>query len=136
MMINGPWQFPVLGYGVVQIPVPKAGGTPVVLLGGETWSVPQTGNAQRQVKAAKVVGCPNSDKSQLSLATQRQTVPTKTALMDQFAAQQPRMKALSHRCVTPGPAPASWARTGRRPTPRSAPRSRPRSPGVRLRRRH
>jgi len=127
MMINGAWQFPVLDekkslrYGVVQVPVPKACGTPVVLLGGETWTVPQTGSAQRQVKAAKVVACLNSDKSQLSLATQRRTVLTKTALMDQFAAQQPRMKALSRRCVTPGPAPASWARTGRRPTPRSAP---------------
>jgi len=114
MMINGPWQFPVLDekkslrYGVVQIPVPKAGGTPVVPLGGEAWTVPQTGNAQRQVKAAKVLACLNSDKNQLPLATQRQTVPTKTTLMDQFAAQQPSMKALSHRCVTPGPAPASY----------------------------
>ncbi|MFJ9378141.1 extracellular solute-binding protein [Streptomyces sp. NPDC101455] len=85
MMINGPWQFPILDkkslhYGVVQVPVPKAGGTPVVPLGGETWTVPQTGNAQRQARAAKVVACLNSDKNQLSLAQQRQTVPTKTAL--------------------------------------------------------
>ncbi|WP_416957142.1 sugar ABC transporter substrate-binding protein [Streptomyces sp. Agncl-13] len=101
MMINGPWQFPILDkktslhYGVVQIPVPEAGGTPVVPLGGETWTVPQTGNAQRQKKAAKVVACLNSDKNQLSLAQQRQTVPTKTALMDKFAAEQPRMKAFT-----------------------------------------
>ncbi|WP_063733137.1 sugar ABC transporter substrate-binding protein [Streptomyces sp. RTd22] len=99
MMINGPWQFPVLDeekglhYGVVQIPVRKAGGAPVVPLGGETWTVPRTGNAQRQAKAAKVVACLNSDKNQLSLAAERQTVPTKTALMDKFAAEQPRMKA-------------------------------------------
>ncbi|MFD4501392.1 extracellular solute-binding protein [Streptomyces sp. NPDC058457] len=101
MMINGPWQFPVLDkdkslhYRVVQIPVPKAGDTPVVPLGGETWTIPQTGNAQRQAKAAKVVACLNSDKNQLALAEQRQTVPTKTALMDKFAAQQPRMQAFT-----------------------------------------
>ncbi len=101
MMVNGPWQFPVLDkdkslhYGVVQIPVPKAGDTPVVPLGGETWTIPQTGNAQRQAKAAKVVACLNSDKNQLALAGQRQTVPTKTALMDKFAAAQPRMQAFT-----------------------------------------
>ncbi|MFD7500176.1 extracellular solute-binding protein [Streptomyces sp. NPDC059850] len=99
MMINGPWQFPVLDkekslhYGVVQIPVRKAGGPPVVPLGGETWTVPRTGNAERQAKAAKVVACLNSDKNHLSLASQRQTVPTKTVLMDKFAAEQPKMKA-------------------------------------------
>ncbi|MEU6192498.1 sugar ABC transporter substrate-binding protein [Streptomyces sp. NPDC047061] len=101
MMVNGPWQFPVLDkdkslhYGVVQIPVPETGDTPVVPLGGETWTIPQTGNAQRQAKAAKVVACLNSDENQLALAEQRQTVPTKTALMDKFAAEQPRMRAFT-----------------------------------------
>src|SRR3954452_13800499 len=59
MMINGPWQFPVLNadksldYAVVPTPSPKAGATVISPLGGETWTVPQTGNEARQKKAAK-----------------------------------------------------------------------------------
>jgi multiple sugar transport system substrate-binding protein len=101
MMINGPWQFPVLNaekslhYGVVPTPAPKSG-TPVVSpLGGETWTVPQTGNKARQKKAAKIVACLNSDANQVKLAKQRQTVPTKTALLSQFVADTPSMKAFS-----------------------------------------
>ena len=101
MMINGPWQFPLLkkvaglDYGVVPIPVPHAGATVVAPLGGETWTVPQTGNKDRQQKAAKIVACLNSDANQLLLAKERQTVPTKTALQAQFVAATPSMKAFS-----------------------------------------
>jgi multiple sugar transport system substrate-binding protein len=101
MMVNGPWQFPVLNadtklhYDVVPIPSPQAGGTAVAPLGGETWTVPQTGSKDRQQKAAKVVACLNSDDNQLLLAKERQTVPTKTALQAKFVADQPSMKAFS-----------------------------------------
>ena len=101
MMVNGPWQFPVLNantalhYGVVPIPAPKAGATAIAPLGGETWTVPNTGNSDRQKNAAKIVACLNSDDNQLLLATERQTIPTKSALQDKFVAQQPNMKAFS-----------------------------------------
>jgi multiple sugar transport system substrate-binding protein len=101
MMVNGPWQFPVLNaktslhYGVVPIPAPKAGETAIAPLGGETWTVPNTGNKDRQKNAAKIVTCLNSDKNQLLLATERQTIPTKTSLQAQFVSQQPNMKAFS-----------------------------------------
>ena len=101
MMVNGPWQFPVLNaktslhYGVVPIPAPKAGETAIAPLGGETWTVPNTGNKDRQKNAAKIVACLNSDKNQLLLATERQTIPTKTSLQAEFVAQQPNMKAFS-----------------------------------------
>jgi multiple sugar transport system substrate-binding protein len=101
MMINGPWQFPVLNadsalhYDVVPIPVPQAGQPGVAPLGGETWTIPQTGNKDRQAKAAKVVACLNSDANQLSLGKQRQTVPTKTALLEKFVAENPSMKAFA-----------------------------------------
>jgi multiple sugar transport system substrate-binding protein len=101
MMVNGPWQFPVLNadvklhYDVVPIPSPRAGGTAVAPLGGETWTVPQSGSKDRQQKAAKVVACLNSDDNQLLLAKERQTVPTKTALQARFVADQPTMKAFS-----------------------------------------
>ena len=101
MMVNGPWQFPVLNeatslhYDVVPIPAPKAGATAVAPLGGETWTVPNTGNKDKQKNAAKIVECLNTDENQLLLAKERQTVPTKLALQDKFVAEVPTMKAFS-----------------------------------------
>jgi multiple sugar transport system substrate-binding protein len=101
MMVNGPWQFPVLNgiaslhYGVVPIPVPKAGGVPIAPLGGETWTVPNTGNKAHEQLAAKVVQCLNSDKNQLLLGKKRQVVPTKLALLPKFVRANPGMKAFS-----------------------------------------
>jgi multiple sugar transport system substrate-binding protein len=101
MMINGPWQFPVLNadkslhYDVVPTPAPQAGKTVVSPLGGETWTLPQTGDKARQQAAAKIVQCLNSDQNQLLLGKERQTVPTKLALQDQFVSQNPSMKAFS-----------------------------------------
>ena len=101
MMINGPWQFPVLNadkslhYGVVPTPAPRPGATVVSPLGGETWTVPQTGSKARQQKAAKIVACLNSDANQMLLAKERQTVPTKTALQPRFEAEVPSMKTFT-----------------------------------------
>ena len=64
-------------------------------LGGETWTVPQTGDKARQKKAAKIVECLNSDENQMLLAEKRQTVPTKTALQSKFVEAQPSMKTFS-----------------------------------------
>ena len=101
MMVNGPWQFPALdevqglNYEVVSIPVPQAGETVVAPLGGETWTIPQTGDPARQAKAAEIVACLNTDENQLALGTERLTVPTKTALRDRFVAEVPRMAAFT-----------------------------------------
>jgi multiple sugar transport system substrate-binding protein len=113
MMVNGPWQFPALDkvqglhYDVVPIPVPQAGQKVVAPLGGETWTIPQTGDKARQAKAAQIVGCLNSDDNQIALATERTTVPTKTALSDKFVAAVPRMKAFTEIVQT------ARARTGK-----------------------
>ncbi|HEY0534322.1 MAG TPA: ABC transporter substrate-binding protein [Actinoplanes sp.] len=112
MMVNGPWQFPVLDadtalhYGVVKIPAPVAGQPIVAPLGGETWTVPQTGNKDKQAKAAKVVACLNSDDNQISLAKQNQTIPTKTALLANFSSSNPNMKGSTDQI------PTARARTG------------------------
>jgi multiple sugar transport system substrate-binding protein len=84
-----------LHYGVVPVPAPKSGQTVVSPLGGETWTVPQTGDKAKQAKAAKIVACLNSDSNQLLLAKERQTVPTKSALQGQFVDSQPSMKTFS-----------------------------------------
>ena len=112
MMVNGPWQFPVLDqdkslqYKVVQIPAPAAGKPIVAPLGGETWTVPQTGNKDKQASAAKVVACLNSDENQLSLAKQNQTIPTKTALLAGFSTGNPAMAGFVEQI------PTARARTG------------------------
>src|SRR5882757_4278498 len=112
MMVNGPWQFPVLAktanlkYAVVPIPAPRAGASVVAPLGGETWTIPRTGDAGRQAKAAKIVECLNSDANQLSLGKQRTTVPTKTALRERFVAEVPEMKVFTDALQT------ARARTG------------------------
>ncbi|WP_232660746.1 sugar ABC transporter substrate-binding protein [Pseudonocardia sp. TRM90224] len=106
MMVNGPWQFPALdkvqglNYDVVPIPVPRAGATAVAPLGGETWTLPQTGNAARQAKAAEIVKCLNTDDTQLALASERNTVPTKTALRERFVSEVPRMAAFTAQVQT------------------------------------
>ncbi|TQM38065.1 sugar ABC transporter substrate-binding protein [Pseudonocardia cypriaca] len=113
MMVNGPWQFPALDkvqglkYEVVPIPVPQAGETVVAPLGGETWTIPQTGDPARQAKAAEIVACLNTDENQIALATERTTVPTKTALRDRFTAEVPRMAAFTEIVQT------ARARTGK-----------------------
>ncbi|ROS49512.1 ABC transporter substrate-binding protein [Frigoribacterium sp. PhB24] len=98
MMVNGPWQLPALDaagadYGVVTIPVKDASDTAVTPLGGEVWTVPQTGDAARQAVAAKVVACMNSDENQLAMAEQRNTIPSKTSVADTYAEQQPDQQA-------------------------------------------
>jgi multiple sugar transport system substrate-binding protein len=113
MMVNGPWQFPALdevqglNYEVVPIPVPQAGDTVVAPLGGETWTIPQTGDPARQAKAAEIVACLNTDDNQIALASERTTVPTKTALRDRFVAEVPRMAAFTEIVQT------ARARTGK-----------------------
>ncbi|RIJ51912.1 sugar ABC transporter substrate-binding protein [Clavibacter lycopersici] len=94
MMINGPWQIPALtesgvDYGIAKIPAPTAGGTAVAPLGGEVWTVPQTGDEEKQATAAKVVECLNSDENQLDMATKRFTIPSKTAVATEFGQQVP-----------------------------------------------
>jgi multiple sugar transport system substrate-binding protein len=106
MMINGPWQIPALAktpdvhWGVVQVPVNTAGQKPVAPLGGEVWTVPQTGNKDKQALAAKFVECISNDKNQLALAKARFTVPTKTALASQFATEVPEMAAFTEQVAT------------------------------------
>ncbi|MBB6404797.1 sugar ABC transporter substrate-binding protein [Arthrobacter sp. AZCC_0090] len=97
MMVNGPWQIPALDkkttlqYGVVKIPVRDSSQTAVAPLGGEVWTVPQTGSKARQAKAAEVVACMNSDENQLGMAKVRNTIPSKTSLAAKFATDNPKL---------------------------------------------
>jgi multiple sugar transport system substrate-binding protein len=96
MMLNGPWQIPSLdkakiNYGVVPFPINKPGQTSVAPLGGEAWTVPQTGDKDKMSKAAELVKCMNTDANQMLRAKQGGVVPTKLALASQFKKEDPEM---------------------------------------------
>ena len=94
MMINGPWQLPVLAqnsalhYGVTQIPAPAEGTTVKVPLGGEVWTVPVTDQAHEQA-AAKVLACMNDEANQLSYAKANSYVPSLESAAKQAEADNP-----------------------------------------------
>lgn len=101
MMVNGPWQIPSLQespdvkWDSVQIPVNEEGQTSAAPLGGEVWTVPVTGDEAKQAKAAEFVECISSDENQLALAEARYTVPTKTALAEEYVTQVPEMESFT-----------------------------------------
>ncbi len=81
MMINGPWQLPALKKAkdlqFDSVPIPtRTGSETVAPLGGEAFTVPQTGDKDTMQLAGKFVGCLNSDKMQAVLAGVSGNVPT------------------------------------------------------------
>jgi multiple sugar transport system substrate-binding protein len=113
MMVNGPWQIPALQespkvkWDVVTFPLNKPDQTPVAPLGGEAWTVPLNKDQAKQQKAADFVKCLNSDENELAWAKARFTLPTKAALLDQYAKEVPSMKAFAEQVKT------ARARTGK-----------------------
>ncbi|MFE5411126.1 extracellular solute-binding protein [Microbacterium sp. NPDC056569] len=93
MMINGPWNMPKLNateglnYDVVQIPVPESGDTSIAPLGGETFTVPQTGDDAKMAKAGEFVDCITQDEHQLTMATGRGAVPSSTTAAAEAATE-------------------------------------------------
>ncbi|WP_328993599.1 ABC transporter substrate-binding protein [Kribbella sp. NBC_01245] len=113
MMVNGPWQIPALQktpnvkWDVVQFPVNQVGQTPTAPLGGEAWTVPLNKDQAKQQKAADFVKCLSSDENEMAWAKARFTVPTRTALLDQYVKDVPSMKAFTEQVVN------ARARTGK-----------------------
>ncbi|WP_341946413.1 ABC transporter substrate-binding protein [Microbacterium sp. LWH11-1.2] len=104
MMVNGPWNIPALNetdvnWASVQVPVNKPGQTPVAPLGGEVWTVPQTGDKAKQAKAAEFVECMAGDDIELSAAESRFTVPTRTDLIPEYVEKVPSMEAFAEQVV-------------------------------------
>jgi multiple sugar transport system substrate-binding protein len=96
MMLNGPWQISSLekakvNFGVVPFPINESGQTSTAPLGGEAWTVPQTGNTAKMSKAAEFVKCMNTDENQMQRAKEGGLVPTKLALADKFKTEVPAM---------------------------------------------
>ncbi|WP_460772585.1 sugar ABC transporter substrate-binding protein [Microbacterium sp. GXF7504] len=92
MMVNGPWNLPKLtaaeglNFDVVQIPVPAAGDTSVAPLGGETFTVPQTGDEAKMQAAGEFVKCLTEDEHQITMANGRGAVPAGASAGETIAA--------------------------------------------------
>jgi multiple sugar transport system substrate-binding protein len=96
MMLNGPWQIPSLqkakvNFGVAPFPINKPDQTSIAPLGGEAWTVAETGNDAKKAKAAELVKCMNTDENQMLRAKQGGLVPTKPALYEQYKTEVPSM---------------------------------------------
>jgi multiple sugar transport system substrate-binding protein len=94
MMVNGPWQLPVLAktsvdFGIVTMPVPDAGGTPSSPLGGEVWAASQGKNS---AKAVEVIKCMTSADSAGTWSKQVNYVPANQQAAAKFGTDVPTMK--------------------------------------------
>ncbi|WP_246865311.1 extracellular solute-binding protein [Clavibacter michiganensis] len=124
MMINGPWQIPrspSRASTTASPSCPHRGRRhrrrP---LGGEVWTVPQTGDKEKQATAAKVVECLNSDENQLEMASKRFTIPSKTAVATEFGQQVPEEQVfvdlVADARARTGELGADWPKAARRST--------------------
>ncbi|WP_218957630.1 sugar ABC transporter substrate-binding protein [Actinomyces faecalis] len=99
MVIDGPWLTTTfdksdVNWAVAQIPVPAAGDTAVAPLGGELWTVPQTGDQAKQAKAMELLQALLDDDTVLELNTTRFTIPTKEAVDAAYIEALPQMESL------------------------------------------
>ncbi|RKR76169.1 sugar ABC transporter substrate-binding protein [Frondihabitans australicus] len=96
MMINGPWQLPALnaakGLEFDSVPIPTKTGSPTVApLGGEAFTVPETGNKASMTTAGKFVGCLNTSKMQTYNAGVTGNVPTNIVASKAWGASHPQV---------------------------------------------
>jgi multiple sugar transport system substrate-binding protein len=96
MMVNGPWQLPVLNgtaglhFGVVPIPVPAASDPAVSPLGGEVWAVGRS-NSAREAKAVAVVKCLLSPANSVQWSKDAGYIPSNEAAAAQLAKSNPQL---------------------------------------------
>jgi multiple sugar transport system substrate-binding protein len=94
MMVNGPWQLPVLAkanvdFGIVTMPVPDSGGTPSSPLGGEVWAASQGAHS---AQAVAVIKCMTSATNAATWSKLVNYVPANQAAAAQLPAQAPLMQ--------------------------------------------
>ncbi|WP_344358773.1 sugar ABC transporter substrate-binding protein [Brachybacterium phenoliresistens] len=107
MVVNGPWNIaglkadvPDLPWEVVTIPVPTAGDDSVAPLGGEVWTVPVTGDEEKQKNAAALLKLFLSPQNQLAMGTARGTIPGDAAAAEEFAAASPDLSTFVQQVAT------------------------------------
>ena len=96
MVVNGPWNIaglradtPDLDWGVATLPVPSTGDASIAPLGGEVWTVPITGDEEKQARAAELLKAFVAPEHQLFMGQERSTIPGHAATAERFAAENP-----------------------------------------------
>jgi multiple sugar transport system substrate-binding protein len=93
MMVNGPWNFPTMNqaklfygkqFGVVPVPVNKAGQHVVVPLGGEDWMVSKSGGSDAQQMAFEYIQGMQTPAMELKLAKLFGYLPAKPAVANAY----------------------------------------------------
>jgi multiple sugar transport system substrate-binding protein len=107
MMINGPWQVPVLDgqddvdWAVASIPVPEAGQDPVPPIGGTVMTVPvNESHPEREDNAARILNCLNSQENQLAWGERVNNVPTRADAAAAYREQNPKLAAFADLVTT------------------------------------
>jgi multiple sugar transport system substrate-binding protein len=96
MMVNGPWQLPLLNaaaglhFGIVPIPVPAASDPAVSPLGGEVWAVGHS-NPGREAKAVAVVKCLLSPANSVTWSKDAGYIPSNETAAAQLAKSDPQL---------------------------------------------
>lgn len=99
MMINGPWQLPVLnatkGLNFASVPIPTRTSSQKVVspLGGETYNVTNTGDKTKMGVAAKFVECLTKPATQLKIAKVSGNVPADEASAATWAKSHPQVES-------------------------------------------
>jgi len=99
MMINGPWQLPVLnatkGLNFASVPIPTRTASQKVVspLGGETYNVPNTGDKTKMALAGKFVECLNEPATQLKIAKISGNLPADEASAATWAKSHPQVES-------------------------------------------
>ncbi|PWH07176.1 ABC transporter substrate-binding protein [Brachybacterium endophyticum] len=124
MAVNGPWNIagleadtPDLEWDVVTLPVPRAGEESVAPLGGEVWTIPVTGDEEKQRSAAKLLEAFVSPANQLQMGTARSTIPGDARTARTFAKQNPDLATFVEQVSTArsrtGELGPEWPRTAK-----------------------
>lgn len=99
MMINGPWQLPVLsttkGLKFDSVPIPTRTSSQKVVspLGGETFNVPNTASKTKMALSAKFVACLNKPATQLKIAAISGNVPADEASAATWVKTHPQVES-------------------------------------------
>jgi multiple sugar transport system substrate-binding protein len=97
MMVNGPWQIPSLtaakglNWSYVQIPTRTSSQVSQSPLGGEDYTIPNTGNKTKQAAAGKFIACITSAKNETANASANLEVPANIAAGEAFAKANPNL---------------------------------------------
>lgn len=107
MVVNGPWNIaglradnPDLAWDVVILPVPEAGDTSVAPLGGEVWTIPATGDSEREAQAAELLKAFVAPENQLVMGQARSTIPGDAAAAATFAEENPDLSTFVEQVST------------------------------------